>query len=124
MLARHALVPGLGAHLSHALRGENEARSFALQPAAEDFFCPAGRGSVATQRIDVCRIQKIDTAFGRGIENGIALLFMALKSKRHRSQAEPGNAQAGPAEFRVVHSHSLTPRSRKAEAFRGSCRSA
>jgi hypothetical protein len=107
VLARHALVPGLGSHLAHAFRGEHVARALALQPTAENLLGASGRRAISTERIDIGRIEKIDTAFRSRIQDGDAVLFGALKPEIHRPEAEPGNAQAGPAEWCVVHGSSL-----------------
>ena len=57
----------------------------------------------AAQRIDVGGVEEIDAAGRRGIHDRVALGHVALQAERHRPEAQLGDAQAGAAQFGVVH---------------------
>src|SRR5207248_6648808 len=73
------------------------------QPVADDLLGPTGRIVSATQRIDVGRVEEVDAPGRRGIEDGVALRHIALQAEGHGAEAESRHAQAGPAEFHVLH---------------------
>ena len=94
---------GLRSHLADAFGGDDELVALALQPVADDLL-GAARGVVAAaQRIDVGGVEEVDPAGRRGIHDGVALGHVALQAERHRPEAQLGNAQAGAAQFGVVH---------------------
>src|ERR1019366_6503980 len=48
-------------------------------------------------------IEEIDAALGGLVQDGVALRLVALQPGGHGAEAKPGDAQAGAAEFDVLH---------------------
>ncbi len=64
MLARHALIPGLGTHLADTFCGKDERLPLPVQPRADDLFRAPHRRQSAAQGIDIRRIDEIDPSSG------------------------------------------------------------
>ncbi len=85
-----ALVPRLAAHLADALGGEDEAGTLALQPRADDLLRAARGLAAAAQRIDVRRVDEVDSA-RRPLHPGWPC-FEARRTEGRRSSC-PGKAE-------------------------------
>ena len=94
-----------------ALGGDDEPVPFPLQPAAEDFLGDPAGTQVPAERVGVRGVDEVDAAFGRAVEDRPRGRFVALQTERHRSQAQPGDLQAGSAESGVIHGRTLPSRS-------------
>jgi hypothetical protein len=80
--------------------------ALALQPVADDLLGATLRVVPAAQGIDVGGVEEVHAAGRRRVEDGVALRRVALQAERHGAEAEPGDAQAGAAEFHVLHDRS------------------
>ena len=58
-----------------------------LQPSPDDLLGPTDGGEVSAQRVDVRGVEEIDSALGGGVQDGVALGLVALKTEGHGAKA-------------------------------------
>ena len=57
--------------------------ALAGEPVADDLLGAPDRAEVAAQGVDVGGVEEVDPAFGRGVQDGVALRRVALQAEGH-----------------------------------------
>jgi len=81
---------------------------FALEPVADDLFGPTRGIVTAAQGIDVGRVEESIPPDAAASMMALLWATVALQAERHRPEAQLRDAQAGAAQFGVVHYFSGT----------------
>ncbi|MNT00616.1 hypothetical protein D3C72_1350530 [compost metagenome] len=102
VLARGALVPGVGADLVDGLGGDHEAAAargaLLVEPVADDLFGAAGGLDGAAQRVHVGGVKEVDAGVGGLVQDLVRHGLVGLQAEGHGAQGQAGHGEAGTAQ--------------------------